>query len=465
MIQSSATGKSARPHRAACRSLVFLATAGTAIAMTPLLGAPSDVHQAAARAACSPTTSMRMVEANIKAGMSASATKADIDKVYSKKPDFVAFNEVHNRSDAAIVRPGYEVWRSPGRYIGANAVSWRTDRWEPQARGTIYVSNVPGKVKGQVAEWGIRYANWVTLRSHDGCHVQSVVAYHVAPINKITKHLGPPSVARLGELNRYLSNAGPVILAGDLNRHYKARNYPRAELKAAGMTPTYDITGRYLPTGNHKKATIDYIFVSNPRQVTVTTQTAQGLRSDHNLVLADLRVNSRVKIPATPLRAVRGHVLNVPNSRITRARLQTVRRLSETARHTPKGDTIRFSTTEFYDARQRQALVRAFRRGVNVQVVTGNRTLNAQERKLAKVLGTKLRADSFIVSRPGRAAALGLPPTMMLATYSSQRKYVRIDADQPSIPRLMSENTVRAEIFTEIDDYRLRRNQFRRLAR
>lgn len=408
---------------------------------------------------------MRMVEANIKAGMSAADTKADIDKVYSKKPDFVAFNEIHGRTDSALVRPGYEVWRSPGRYIGANAVTWRTDRWEPQARGTIYVSNVPGTVGDQVAEWGIRYANWVTLRSRDGCHVQSVVSYHVAPINRITKNLGPPSVARLGELNRYLSNAGPVIQAGDLNRHYKASNYPRAELKAAGMTPTYDLTGRYLPTGNHHQATIDYIFVSNPSQVTVTTQTAEGLRSDHNLLLADLRVNSRVRIPATPLRAVRGHVVNVPNSRITRARLQTVRRLSETARYTPKGETIRFSTTEFYDARQRKALIAAFRRGVNVQVVTGNAKLNAQEQKLASVLGKNLRADSFIVSRPGRAAALRLPPTMMLSTYSSKRKYVRVDADQPSVPRLMSENTVRAEIFTEIDDYRVRRDQFRKLAR
>ena len=454
-----------RSRRATRRSIVFLATAGTALALTPLLGARPDVDQAAARAACAPTTTMRMVEANVKAGMSAADTKADIDKVYSKKPDFVAFNEIHGRTDAALVRPGYEVWRSPGRYIGANAVTWRTDRWEPQARGTIYVSNVPGKVAGQVAEWGIRYANWVTLRSRDGCHIQSVVAYHVAPINKITKHLGPPSVARLGELNRYLSNDGPVILAGDLNRHYKASNYPRAELKAAGMTPTYDLTGTYLPTGNHKKATIDYIFLSNPSQVTVTTQTAQGLRSDHNLVLADLKVNSRIKIPATPLREVRGHVVNVPNSRIVRARLQTVRKLSQTARYSPKGETIRFSTTEFYDARQRKALVAAFKRGVHVQIVTGNRTLNAQEQKLAKVLGTNLKANSFIVSRPGRAAALKLPPTMMLSTYSSKRKYVRIDADQPSVPRLMSENTVLAQIFTEADDYRVRRNQFRKLAR
>ncbi|MDN5743555.1 MAG: hypothetical protein L0H31_00370 [Nocardioidaceae bacterium] len=430
-----------------------------------MLASSSTAQFEAARASCSSTTTMRMVEANIRAGMSAADTKADINKVYSKKPDFVAFNEIHNRADKDLVRSGYEVWRSPGRYIGANAVTWRTDRWEPQARGTIYVSNVPGRVGKQVAEWGIRYANWVTLRSRDGCHTQSVVSYHVAPINRITKHLGPPSVARLGELNRYLSNAGPVIMAGDLIRHYKASNYPRAELKAAGLTPTYDLTGRFLPTGNHHKATIDYIFVSNPDQVKVTTQTAQGMRSDHNLVLADLKVNSRIKVPSTPLTAVRGHVLNVPNSHIVRARLQTIRRLSETARHTPKGETIRLSTSEFYDARQRAALVAAYKRGVHVQVVTGNATLNAQEQKLAKVLGTRLGSDSYIVTRPGRAKALGLPPTMMLSTYSSKRKYVRVDADQPSVPRLMSENTVTAQIFTETADYRVRRNQFRKLAR
>ena len=113
------------------RRLLAAAAVGTlALALAPGAGAGAggDAVRAAA-ASCTANRSVQMVEANIKSGMTAAQTRADLAKAYADKPDFVALNEVAGRSDGVLAPAGYALFRTPGRYTGSNVVTWRTDRW------------------------------------------------------------------------------------------------------------------------------------------------------------------------------------------------------------------------------------------------------------------------------------------------------------------------------------------------
>lgn len=442
------------------RVLALMVLLGATLAVLPALSSPPGLVNAAATEDCPVARTMRMVEANVKSGMTDFKTNSDLDSVYAVKPDFIAFNEVPYRADSVLARTGYEIWRSPGRYIGANAVVWRKDRWRPIARGTIYVSNVPGKVGGQTSEWGIRYANWATLRSADGCQTVSVVSYHVAPKNSITEGLLVPSVVRLGALTKFLANSGPVLLAGDLNSHYNGREYPRAELTAGGMTPSYDMTGTKLVT-HDGGATIDYVFVNRADQFKVTKQVTHELYSDHDLLIVDLRLDRTVPVPSVPASFMRGHVVNVPESTLTVGRDAVVHQLNEAIRNAAPGQTLRYVTGKLTDRRIRSTLGGAFRRGVIVKFVTTNPVPNAHEKALMTLLGTSRSKRSYAIARDAaKASSLGFTPTVLLASVSAGKRYVRIDVDQVSDPVMMSRQTARAAIYTQLAEYDAMRNKF-----
>ena len=53
-------------------------------------------------------------------------------------------------------------------------------------------------------------------------------------------------------------------MAGDMNFHYGPLQYPRELLASYGFTSTYDVTGTHFPTGDHRGATIDYVFMKPP---------------------------------------------------------------------------------------------------------------------------------------------------------------------------------------------------------
>ena len=115
-------------------------------------------------------------------------------------PDFITYNEVPFRQDSVLAPPpGYAMWRTPGQYQGETPVAWRADEWIDIAHGTQRLSNRKGRLKGQHVDWGIRYANWVTLRSLDGRTI-SVISAHLAPVNSITAGLQPREVRHLGNL-------------------------------------------------------------------------------------------------------------------------------------------------------------------------------------------------------------------------------------------------------------------------
>lgn len=446
-----------RPLR---RVLALAVSLGATLVVLPSLSSSPAMVNVAAREDCPVARTMRMVEANVKSGMTEAKTKADLDKVYAVKPDFIAYNEVPYRSDAMLARAGHEIWRSPGRYIGANAVVWRTDRWSPIARGTIYVSNVPGKVAGQTSEWGIRYANWATLRSVDGCQTVSVVSYHVAPKNSITDGLLVPSVKRLGALTKFLATKGPVLLAGDLNSHYNGREYPRDALTAGGMTPTYDMTGKRLQT-HDGGATIDYVFVNRAEQFTVTKQVTHELYSDHDLLIVDLRLDRTVSVTPVPTSFMRGHVVNVPDSQLTVGREAVLAQLNQAIKRTDPGQTLRYVTGKLTVARLRSSLAEAYRRGVIVKFVTTNASPNRHEVALMNLMGTSRSKKSYALARPASTAtSLGFAPTALLSSASAGKRYVRIDVDKVSDPVMMARQTARAAIYTQPGEYDALRHRF-----
>jgi endonuclease/exonuclease/phosphatase (EEP) superfamily protein YafD len=466
MNQSPAHGASGvRRSRRFRRSLALLAAAATALVLAPVTSTSTSGLSAAsaARRECVAQRPMKIVEANIKSGMSAAATQADINAVYSHAPDFVAFNEVPYRADELLAPGAYDIWRSPGRYIGANAVTWAADRWTPIARGTIYVSNKPGRVEGQTSEWGLRYANWATLRSLDGCHTVSVVSFHVAPRNRITQNLLVPSIKRLAALSRVLSASGPVLFAGDMNAQYNGSRYPRKHLNAGNLTATFDMTGQKLVT-HDGGGSIDYVLVNRREQFSVTNQFVQEVNSDHDLLVADLLFNPTVSTPRVPPTVMRGHVLNVPESSIKRARAEVVRQLMMAIRHTPRGETVRFITRRLKDKRIRNELARAYRRGVVVQFVTTNRARTKHEQSLVDLLGSSKKRTSHVrIGSARKADRLGLRPTVLISSLSAGKRHVRIDVDRFSEPAQMARMISRAEIYTQRGEYESIRKKFAKL--
>ncbi|HWJ67493.1 MAG TPA: endonuclease/exonuclease/phosphatase family protein [Nocardioides sp.] len=459
-MDERSAGDAARSRfRRARRLLVGLAAMAMALVVAPVPGTAPTALNLAARDTCEPSRPMQMVEANIKAGMTRAQTRADLAKVYADSPDFVAFNEVAGRPDSMLAPSGYEIWRTPGRYTGANPVVWRTDRWNVIARGTIYLTIVGGKTATQSTELGIRYANWATLRSVDGCQTLSIVAYHVAPKSSLTGDLLLPSVHKLGGLARSLAADGPVLLAGDLNRHVRSREYPRSLLSSYGLTATWDMTGTIIPTGDHRGATIDYVFVHTAAQFRVTRQITRELYSDHDAVVANLALDRRVVVPRPGTTFIRGHVVNVPESPLSAGRRAVSNRLLKAVQLAPAGSTMLMATARLDDPALRKSLVSAHRRGVNVRIVSWSSRASTQELALMEELGQARWRRSFVVRRAYSTEG-ALPPAAVLFTSSAGVRLLGIQADQPLDAHMIA-RTTRGQFTVERADWVRLRDRIR----
>lgn len=441
------------------RLLAAVAAGGLALTLAPGLTHAGDPLRLAAKN-CATLRGMQMVEANIKSGMTAAQTRSDLLKVYADRPDFVALNEIAGRTDAVLAPAGYQLFRTPGRYTGSNAVVWRTDRWSAIAQGTIYVSAVPGKTASQTTELGLRYANWATLRSVDGCQTISVVAYHVAPRTAPIGDLLLPSVYKIGGLANQLAADGPVLLAGDLNRHVGDRSYPRAALSAFQLASTWDLAGKVLPTHDPRDATIDYIFVRNAAQFAVTRQLTRELFSDHDAVVTNLAINNRIAVARTAPTFVRGHVVNLPYSTSGVSRRAVLSRIIRAIGLAPKGAIVQVATDRLGDPVVLNALRNAYRRGVSVQLVTTNTRLSPQENALRSLLGTVRRGGSWAIQRPKRAAA-GLPPTVVMVNHTANVSMLGVQVDQPLDYRMAS-SPARGQFTLEKPDFLALRTKFAR---
>jgi hypothetical protein len=281
--------------------------------------------------------------------------------------------------------------------------------------------------------WGIRYANWATLQGTDG-RVISVIAAHLPPVTSITEGLQEKGLKRIGAFANKLAVKGPVLLAGDMNFHYGPRQYPRELLASYGFTSTYDVLGRYFPTGDHRGATIDYVFVKDTTQLTVHEQYNQELYSDHDAVSADLSFNS---VPGTEtVSFTAGSYANEPTGE--RADRRAVLDLVVKAVNaTPAGGAIHLTTAKLGDKALVAALTAAHKRGVHVQIVTRRTTVSTMERSMRELLGNRVWTRRWAVGCWAVCRAVesrgSLPQSRLLISRSGLTSALRIDIDQPLV--------------------------------
>ena len=224
-------------------------------------------------------------------------------------------------------------------------------------------------------------------------------------------------------------------MAGDMNFHYNgAVQYPRELLTSYGFTPTYDVLGTHFPTGDHRGATIDYVFLKEASQFTVLGQYNQELNSDHDAVTADLSfptprwrcrsASSRRPSPTCPTAPARAR----------RAMLDLMVKAVDNA---PEGAAIHLTTAKLGDKPLYRALRAAIDRGVHVQVVTRRNHPTQQELNLMNVLGDKVWKKYWAVGCDDECRAIesrgNLPQTRLLVSQSGITEAVRIDADAPMV--------------------------------
>lgn len=386
---------------------------------------------------------IRLAQANLKMGLTVPKFQADVATVFAQQPDFVTYNEVAHRQDAVLAPSGYAIYRTPGAYTGEDPVVWNTSRWTELASGTTMLSNRHGRTKWQKYDWGIRYANWVTLESSAG-QVVSVIAAHLAPKTKITDGLLEPSLRRLGALATQLNAQGPVMIGGDFNVNYKAvAEYPRDLIDSLGLVPTYDVLGSALPTGDYRNSTIDYVFLRSASQFQVQDQSVTDLNSDHRLLVADVALTGAAASAFVP-----GTVVSDPR---TSPRV-VLTKVKEVLAKAPAGASIHLVSRQLSGDGMFKAIAAAHKRGVHVQVLTGRRSLTHVERKLARLLGTKVRKKSWAVSRPAAWKRFGLPAAAVLASVSGGTPAIRVDLSRALVP-LSTLHSMRAEITTTKSDY------------
>jgi endonuclease/exonuclease/phosphatase family metal-dependent hydrolase len=425
------------PRLALGVAVLATALAGTSVA------APSMAKEATAARTVAPMSAplpppapgvVRITQANLLSGQPALNFQADAATVLSNQPDFITYNEVPYRFDVFLAPPGYAIWRTPGQYTGETPVAWRTDKWTAINQGTTTVSYKEGKLPGQKVEWGIRYANWVTLQGIDG-HVISIISAHLAPDSEITHGLQEVGINNLGALANTLSQYGPVLMAGDMNFHYNGPlQYPRTLLTSYGFTPTYDVTGTHFPTGDHRGATIDYIFLKTAAQFSVLGQYNQELYSDHDAVTADLAfTDAPIEVPVsfTP-----GDFTNQPDG--TRdARRAVLDLMVKAVDNTAEGASIHLTTAKLGDKPLYRSLRAAIDRGVHVQFLTRRANPTQQELNLMNVLGSKVWKKDWAVGCDEECQAIdrrgNLPQTRLLVSQSGVTAAIRMDVDQPAV--------------------------------
>lgn len=383
-----------------------------------------------------PATGFTMVQANIKSGEPLGRLRSDVATVLAQDPDFVTYNEVPMRRDDALAPAGYDIWRTPGQYTGAAPVVWNAARWSPLAHGTYQVNSYQGIPKGRHTKLGLRYANWVTLQGTDG-RVVSVVAVHLPPqVSGLPADLIRKGVARLGELVETLSAQGPVLVGGDFNVHYRSAKYPRDLLSAAGLVPSYDTLGS-MPTGDHRGATIDYVFARSLDQSTPTSQQTHELYSDHDA----LEVRHEWTTTAPVVGAV--VVKNAPDG-TEREQRAVVRRLVRTIEAAPTGAGLNVVTGGLTLDRVRRALTLADARGVTVRFVTRSHRLSDQEQRLRDRLDRRGTRSIFYRCRTTCARgweAARRPTTQLVVIPPDDTDGLRVDVDRGISPRAIVHST------------------------
>jgi endonuclease/exonuclease/phosphatase (EEP) superfamily protein YafD len=402
-----------------------------------LVGTAAPLVAGTAPASAAEGDGVRMVQANILTGMPWKRFSSDVREVLGQQPDFVTYNEVPYRRDDVLAPDGYALHRSTrNRYTAATPVAWRTDRWRKIDQGTFKVSGYRDIPEGRHTRLGLRFANWVTLRSADG-RTLSVVSAHVAPKVNDMPDLRRSSVRRIGELVKRLSPQGAVLVGGDFNLHYKSGKYPRDVLEAAGMTPTYDTLGNHFSTGDHGGYTIDYVFNRGADQLKASGHRPVELHSDHDAVVADL--GWQVDAPDQTR-----EVVSDPDGGDA-ARRAVVTELERTIRDTEPGSTVEVVTAGLDLWAVFRRLRGALARDVHVRLVTRSGELTRQERRLAGSVRRSGDAESSVRHCDGDCRRAwweaGGPRTMLFVSDANRAGQVRADVNRNLTRAVMTRRT------------------------
>jgi endonuclease/exonuclease/phosphatase (EEP) superfamily protein YafD len=206
------------------------------------------------------TGQIGVAAANIPNRSRLSGFRASMPKVLSTRPDFVALNEVSDRSLGQIeaTTPGYRAYRNPQMPPGLNrsqakqamsdVVLWRHDTWTRRNAGRVQIVDDDNAYHQGRPVTGANFATWALLeRPSDGAVVSSISVHHMTNRKKFPRQHGNPPLTRAQQygqgmdivvkLANSLATHGPVLIAGDMNTHRSQANLnwsAAAKMKAAG---------------------------------------------------------------------------------------------------------------------------------------------------------------------------------------------------------------------------------------
>lgn len=398
---------------------------------------------------------IRIVQANLLSGQPVPRFQADVGRVLATEPDFITYNEVDYRNDSVLAPGHYDLHRThKNRYTAATPVAWRSDRWRPRRTGTTMLTDKWGKDPGKSVHLGVRYANWATLEHRHNGRVISVVSVHFPPKSRHTEGLKVVAARRLADLVRSLGKAGPVLVGGDLNIHYPSRQYPDEIFDSAGLTSTFEITGKAPVTKEDHGSTIDYVLVRSRSKFAVAGQYTINQNSDHHALVVDLRPT--YPAPNAPQPTIRpGTVQNIPGGSHVEKR-RVIRLMIDAVDNAPRGAGIHFDAAGIRDPQLLDALRRAHHRGVYVQVINRGKVWIRAEHELRDLLGTDVSSRTFAVPCKRLCqrviAREGAPAARLLISKSGNVSAVTILANRAPIPRLANQPTT-AWIRTSLDRY------------
>lgn len=364
----------------------LLAAPGQAAPGTPVTAASSASSASTSAAADARTrgSDVTIVQANLRSPQPDAGFQADAREIQALEPDFITYNEVAFRSNAFLAPEGYAMWRTPGHYTGANPVAWRTDRWRVVAKGTRQMSSWDEKPPGRQTLLGMRFANWVTLRSTVDARTLSVVSMHAAPKVRGMPDLRRPAVRNLGTLVGELAPRGPVLVGGDFNVGARSADYPADLLGAAELESTFERLRTWFATGDHGGYTIDFVFVRDEDQIEADVHFPVELNSDHDAVVAGLSWSTEA--PGTPgAPGPTTEVSNDPRGDV-RERRAVARTVVTKIRSAPAGGVLQVSTRGLSLGAVQRALVAAADRGVKVRYTTRGPRMTEEEVALARSL-------------------------------------------------------------------------------
>lgn len=421
-----------RRRRGAALAATLASTLASTLAAT-VVGGPLALPAQAAEGSDPDVT---LVQANIKTGTE--TFEADVATVMAQRPDLVTYNEVPYRSAATLAPAGYSIHRSvANRYTAATPVVWKHPEWTKVDAGTFRISNVREIPDGKHTRLGLRFANWATLRSTEG-RVLSVVSVHVAPLFKLDGQwvdLIRPSVRQLGKLVAQLAPAGPVLVGGDFNVHYKSGRYPRDLFAEAGLVPTYDTMGGYFGTGDHGGHTIDYVFNRGAGELAVTSHGRRELHSDHDAVIAGL--DWQVDAPAETI-----EIVSDPQG-TEEERLAVLRAMAGSIADAEPGETVDVVTGQLGKRMLMRRMKGAVARGVDVRLLTRSTSLTTFERRFGRYVADEA-GSSLTRCRSAcqdRWRESGMARTFALVRQAGGDPTLRVDANRSLIKALPERRT------------------------